>query len=166
MDEKNIVFDLLASTDKEDYTWGDVAQKLGLERSQIKGIGKQTRDGEDRVSSKPPRMDSIRAIQSCSDSKLRKKLNAWWAQASDNGQESMIGLLSNTVDIDKVQDDATYAEAIGFINALTDEELSKLDTIDLPAGRAAYSAKPCRCLPNVCCKPTTICMKRANMYLT
>ena len=141
MGEKNIVFDLLASTDKEDYTWGDVAQKLGLERSQLRGIGQQTRDGEDRVSSRPPRMDSIRAIQSCSDSKLRKKMNAWWAQASDNGQESMIGLLSNTVDIDKVQDEVTYSEAIDFINTLSDEELSKLDTIDLPAGRAAYSAK-------------------------
>lgn len=141
VEEKNVVFDLLASSDKEDYTWGDVAKELGVERSQIKGIGKQTKDGEDRVSSKPPRMDSIRALQSCSDSKLRKKLNAWWMQASDEDHESMIGLLSNTVDIDKVQDDATYAEAIGFINTLTDDELSKLDTIDLPAGRAAYSAK-------------------------
>ena len=141
VEEKNVVFDLLASSDKEDYTWGDVAKELGVERSQIKGIGKQTKDGEDRVSSKPPRMDSIRALQSCSDSKLRKKLNAWWMQASDEDHESMIGLLSNTVDIDKVQDDVTYAEAIGFINTLTDDELSKLDTIDLPAGRAAYSAK-------------------------
>ena len=78
----------------------------------------------------------------------------------------MIGLLSNTVDIDKVQDEVTYSEAIDFINTLSDEELSKLDTIDLPAGRAAYRQKLCKCLPNVCCKPTTICMKRANMYLT
>ena len=29
MGEKNIVFDLLASTDKEDYTWGDVHRNLG-----------------------------------------------------------------------------------------------------------------------------------------
>ena len=71
-------------------------------------------------------MDSIRAIQSCSDSKLRKKLNAWWAQASDNGQESMIGLLSNTVDIDKVQDEVTYSEAIDFINTLSDEEAEQV----------------------------------------
>lgn len=138
--EKNTVFELLSSSVKDDITWGDVAHKLGLERSQIKGVGKQTQDGEDRVSSKPPRMDSIRAILSCSDTKLRKKLSNWWSIADCDAREAMIALLSNTVDIDKVQDDERYAKAIDFIDTLTDEELTKLDGINLPAGRAAYSA--------------------------
>lgn len=140
VEEKKQVFNMLSSKAKEDLTWGDVAGKLGIERFQIRGIGRQTQDGEDRISSKPPRMDSIKAILGCSDNKLRKKLNVWWNGTDDNSHELMIELLSNTVDIDKVQDDTAYSEAINFIDELTDEELNKLDGIDLPAGRAAYSA--------------------------
>ena len=53
----------------------------------------------------------------------------------------MIRLLSNTVDIDKVREDVAYASAIEFIDGLDDDALTKLDSVDLPSGRAAYSVE-------------------------
>ncbi len=71
-----------------------------LQRSQLKGVGSLTEDGEERISSRPPRLTSVQRIYE-SDNKIRKPLVAWWKSASDNEHEAMIRLLSNTVDIDK-----------------------------------------------------------------
>ena len=113
---------------------------LGFKRSQLKGVGSLTEDGEERISSRPPRLTSVQRIYE-SDNKIRKPLVAWWKSASDNEHEAMIRLLSNTVDIDKVREDVAYASAIEFIDGLDDDALTKLDSVDLPSGRAAYSVE-------------------------
>lgn len=136
--EKRDAFALLISETKSELSWTDVAEQLGYTRSQLRGIGKSTDDGEDRVSSKPPRMVSIQRICEA-DKKIAKPLLAWWHNASEASQESMIRLLSNTVDFEQVHDDLAYADAIEFIDTLDEEGLSKLDSVDLPSGRAAYS---------------------------
>ncbi|PJM79562.1 restriction endonuclease [Bifidobacterium scaligerum] len=138
VEEKQSIFDQLISLSSEDITWSDLCDFMEIKRSQLKGVGTLTEDGDERISSRPPRMTSPQRIYSA-DKKIRKPLVAWWKNASEDEQEAMIRLLSNTVDIDNVREDVAYAAAIDFINGLDDEALTKLDSIDLPSGRAAYS---------------------------
>ena len=140
VDEKQSIYDQLVSPSSEDITWSDLCDFLGFKRSQLKGVGSLTEDGEERISSRPPRLTSVQRIYE-SDNKIRKPLVAWWKSASDNEHEAMIRLLSNTVDIDKVREDVAYASAIEFIDGLDDDALTKLDSVDLPSGRAAYSVE-------------------------
>ncbi|KAB7789529.1 HNH endonuclease [Bifidobacterium leontopitheci] len=141
--EKNQAFALLASNAQDELTWADVAQELGYSRNQLRGVGKATEDGEDRITSTPPRLTSIQRIAGA-DKKIAKPLQHWWQNASESSQEAMIRLLSNTVDFDQVRDDIVYADAIEFVDALDDDGLTKLDSVDLPAGRAAYGEETLR----------------------
>lgn len=136
--EKKTVFDNLCSPSKDDITWADVADLLGMKRSQVRGVGKLTEDGDERIATRPPRLTSIQRIYDA-DAKIRKPLLRWWDDAPEAAREAMIRLLTNTVDVDRVRDDLDYAEAIEFIDELDDDGLTRLDSIDLPAGRAAYS---------------------------
>ena len=135
--EKQQVFGMLSEAD--DLTWSDVAVLLGLKRSQLRGVGKMTADGDERISSRPPCMTTVQRINSA-DKKIREPLLAWWNEASIESREAMIRLLSNTVDVDTVRERLEYADAIEFIDALDETMLTKLDAIDLPSGRAAYGA--------------------------
>ncbi|NMM93813.1 type II CRISPR RNA-guided endonuclease Cas9 [Bifidobacterium oedipodis] len=139
--EKETIYDNLTTQSTEEITWSDIAEVFGWKRSQIKGVGSLTADGEERVTSRPPRLNFLQNIFGCKDKKLRVKLIGWWKNTEDSAHEAMISLLSNTVDVDKVHDDPYYEQAIGFIDQLDDEELTKLDTIDLQSGRAAYSTE-------------------------
>lgn len=143
VDEKQAAFGLLASETEKELSWTDVAERLGYERNQLRGVGKAIDDGEDRISSKPPRMTSLQRIQE-SDKKIAGPLLTWWSDASEESKESMIRLLSNTVDFEQVHDELAYASAIEFIDTLDEEGLTKLDSIDMPAGRAAYGEKTLR----------------------
>lgn len=138
--EKNDVFDMLTADSSQDITWFDVADLLGIKRSQLRGVGSVTADGDERVGNVPPRMVSVQRIREA-DGRIAKPLTAWWETASDGARESMIRLLSNTVDFDKVSEDPQYAEAIEFIDALDDDGLAALDSVDLPSGRAAYGVE-------------------------
>lgn len=142
--EKNDVYNYLISiqSDEESPTWQDIANDvLHIERYQLVGVGK-TFDGGERVSNVPPVLQSVVAIHELSDKKLREKLDAWWDAADDGSHECMIELLSNAVDIDRIdENDERYASALDFFDGLDDEELTKLDGINLPSGRAAYSAE-------------------------
>ncbi|MEE1324294.1 MAG: HNH endonuclease [Bifidobacteriaceae bacterium] len=139
--EKQAAFDWLTSDESgENPTWTDIADEvLHIRRSRLKGVGQLKDDGSERVSTRPPQNQTLLALEGIKNSKFRKKLLAWWRDNDKAAQESMIRLLSNTVDIDKVRDDEEYAEAIDFIETLDDDGLQKLDTVKLPAGRAAYS---------------------------
>lgn len=136
--EKQRVFGFLSSNETDDITWIDVAEKLGLERRQIQGVGCLTADGEERISSTPPRNVTALRIHSAKPV-IRKKLVAWWKAASPTVRETMVELLSNTVDIDRVREDMDYSSAVAFIDSLDDEELTALDSVDFLSGRAAYS---------------------------
>lgn len=143
VEERQRAFGLLASERKDELNWSDVAEELGFARIQLRGVGKLPEDGGERVSAKPPRMDSLRRIGEA-DRKIAKPLTAWWKDASDEARESMIRLLSNTVGIDRINDDPAYGEALWFIDALDDDGVAKLDSVDLPSGRAAYGEQTLR----------------------
>lgn len=143
IDEKQSIYALLSSDSPADITWADIASHLGYMRNQLRGVGSMTTDGEERISNIPPRITSVQRIREA-DKKIAQPLQDWWHDASDTAREAMIRLLSNTVDFDDVHDDITYAEAIAFIDKLDDSGLAKLDSVDLPAGRAAYSEQTLR----------------------
>ncbi|NEG89097.1 restriction endonuclease [Bifidobacterium aerophilum] len=138
--EKRSTYALLSSDSAEDITWADIATHLGIERNQIRGVGRLAGDGEERIANIPPRMTSFQRICEA-DRKISKPLRRWWAEVSDAARESMIRLLSNTVDFDDVYEDVSYSEAIEFIDSLDDDGLAKLDSVDLPSGRAAYGER-------------------------
>ncbi|NEG78247.1 restriction endonuclease [Bifidobacterium avesanii] len=143
--EKNDVFDMLSADSMQDLNWVDVADLLGVRRSQLRGVGSMTEDGEERVTNTPPRLVSVQRLHEA-DRKIAKPLIAWWRSASDDAKEAMIRLLSNTVDVDKVSEDPRYMEVIAFFDTLDEDGLAKLDSVDLPSGRAAYSVKTLECL--------------------
>lgn len=144
IDEKNTAFALLTGESDTELSWADVASELGYARNQLRGVGKATDDGEDRIGSKPPRMVTIQRIREADKKIAKPSLLAWWKSASEESRESMIRLLSNTVDFEKVHDDVVYAEAIRFIDSLDEDGLAKLDSVDVPDGRAAYSEETLR----------------------
>lgn len=142
VDEKQRVYQRLASQQTEEHLlWNDICKELGLPRNRLKGVGSLTQDGEERVTSRPPQLTSVQRIMGLKDPKLRKLLQQWWNETDDSAHEAMIALLSNTVDIDDKREDPIFIEAIEFIERLDDDALTKLDSIDLPSGRAAYSVK-------------------------
>lgn len=146
VEERQNLFEILCeSWGSDDPTWVDIAKILGLERRQLKGVGQLTRDGEERVTSRPPTLTTLNRIHEANvKSALRKSLEGWWGKVSEADQEAMIKLLSNTVDIDAVREDLEFAQALEWINALSDEQLTELDKIVLQPGRAAYSEKTLR----------------------
>lgn len=141
VEEKQKVFNYLADSGTVEPAWGDVAELIGIARNELKGVGKQTADGEDRVSNRPPQIETEHRIAEIKNSKLRKALQKWWndAERTDAERESMAELLSNTVNIDEVQELPEYSKAIEFIDNLDDKQLQDLEKISLPIGRAAYS---------------------------
>ena len=139
--EKQAAFDwLMGDESGENPTWTDVADEvLHIRRSRLEGVGQLKDDGSERVSTRPPQNQTLLALENVEKAKFRKKLLDWWHDKDKAAQESMIRLLSNTVDIDTVRDDEEYAEAVDFIETLDDEGLKMLDGVKLPSGRAAYS---------------------------
>lgn len=142
VEQKKQVYDLLIGQ-QEDITWTDVCDELGLSRPQLQGIGKLTQDGSERITSRPPRLTTIRAISELKGS-VKKKLLQWWQSAGEDDRESMIQLLCNSIDIDAVRDDQQFSSAIEWIDNLTDDELSNIDKIHLESGRGAYSVDTLR----------------------
>lgn len=138
--EKQDVYELLSNA-KENMDWIDVCDVLGIERNELKGVGTLTSDGEERIGNKPPILDTVARLHGIKNTKLRKMMNAWWTNATEDEQSAMVRLLSNTVDLDKVRDFLEYASPIEFIDGLDEDLLTPLDGISLPVGRAAYSEK-------------------------
>ena len=146
INEKQRAFDALtAMGESERPTWNDIAHELGITRRDIKGIGGIQDDGE-RISNKAPVMESYFALTEAGGQLkqlVKKCILPWWDQAEEDEKESLIELLGNTVDIDAVREDVTYASAFELIDSLDDEDLAQLDKISLPSGRAAYSVRAC-----------------------
>ena len=55
VEERQLVFETLCEAwGTDDHSWADIADVLGLNRSQLKGVGSKTNDGEERITSRPP----------------------------------------------------------------------------------------------------------------
>ncbi|MDO5024900.1 MAG: HNH endonuclease [Trueperella sp.] len=133
--EKNQVIDFLMDSGVDDgITWSDVAEVLGIARTDLLGTAKEGPDGE-RASSFPPvNVTNTRILKS-----EIEPLMAWWKSATPEEQNAMILALSNA---EELSDDEPGAEAVKeFLADASDEVLEKLDAVKLPLGRAAYSVE-------------------------
>lgn len=145
-----ITYDI--AKDYEPITWEDIANSLGIKRNSLVGVGALTNDGEERVVSRPPSLNSIEAIYRATTKegvgKLAKELLKWFKENEDNldNQEAMIDFLSNSVKVDL--ENQKYASVLRWIKGLDDKQLGELDKISLPSGRAAYSLPTLRKLTN------------------
>ncbi|OLO43457.1 HNH endonuclease [Actinomyces oris] len=124
-DERRQVVAFLLEDPRDDLTWVDVAEKLGVSRQALRGTATLTADGE-RSAAQPP--------VNVTDQIMRKTkisaLKAWWVEADAERQGAMVRYLYEGLE------DSECAEVIA---ELPEEDQAKLDSLHLPAGRAAYS---------------------------
>ena len=124
-DERRQVVTFLLEDPREDLSWVDVAEKLGISRQALRGTATLTADGE-RSAAQPP--------INVTDQIMRKTkislLKTWWAKADAERQGAMVRYLYEGLE------DSECAEVIAD---LPEEDQAKLDSLHLPAGRAAYS---------------------------
>lgn len=123
--ERRQVVAFLLEDPRDDLTWVDVAEKLGVSRQALRGTATLTADGE-RSAAQPP--------VNVTDQIMRKTkisaLKAWWVEADAERQGAMVRYLYEGLE------DSECAEVIA---ELPEEDQAKLDSLHLPAGRAAYS---------------------------
>lgn len=132
-EEKVTVIDLLMNDVVEDgVTWNDVAECIGVERTQLVGTAKLSAEGE-RPSAVPPVNVTDRRIRA---SKIKPLVN-WWSQATPDEQAAMVIALSNA---EELAESTRGGEAVReFLEQLDETVLEKISLISLPVGRAAYS---------------------------
>lgn len=131
--EKRAAIDLLMDDYAADgITWTDVAEVIGVPRNALKGTATLSPEGE-RPSSAPPSNTTMRRIY---ESKI-KPLILWWEEADEEERAALVVALSNA---DVLNESDPGAEAVSeFLGSLDESILEKLDSVALPAGRAAYS---------------------------
>ncbi len=114
-----------------DPSWLDVAGAIGVDRDDLRGTATPTADGE-RAAARPPVHVTDRVIRTC---KVRA-LKDWWPGADKDAKNAIIAVLADGK-FDEESAGGVLAQEL--IESLSDEELTALDTINVPAGRAAYS---------------------------
>lgn len=125
----------------ESATWDDVAAQLSIKRTDLLGTAKVTELGE-QGGGKPPVNVTDRRIRG---SKI-KPLIERWDEEDEVGKEALIAVISNgsgSGDTDPASLEA-QARAEEFLASLPEEVYGSLDNLNLPEGRAAYSAKSMR----------------------
>lgn len=124
---------LMVNPSKTEPTWDDVAKLLGVDRGDLQGTAILTAEGE-RVSGRPPVNVTDRRMQACKV----KAASRWWAAASGQAREALIDFIElgeSTLAVDEAT-----SQVQELLATLTDEDLVTLLGVNLPAGRAAYSA--------------------------
>lgn len=124
-DERRHVVTFLTEDSQADLTWVDVAEKLGVHRRDLRGTAVHTDDGE-RSAARPPIDATDRIMRQTKISSLK----TWWEEADSEQRGAMIRYL---------YEDPTDSECAEIIAELPEEDQAKLDSLHLPAGRAAYS---------------------------
>lgn len=124
-DERRHVVTFLTEDSQADLTWVDVAEKLGVHRRDLRGTAVLTDDGE-RSAARPPIDATDRIMRQTKISSLK----TWWEEADSEQRGAMIRYL---------YEDPTDSECAEIIAELPEEDQAKLDSLHLPAGRAAYS---------------------------
>lgn len=125
----------------ESTTWHDIAAVLGIDRSNLKGVGGQTQDGIPISSKQPPVLDAEIIIRKEAKNELAP-LREWWESSTDLEKEALIQAIGNAgVDQSHYSDEELRAseEVNAFLQTLSDKALEKLEGIALPSGRASYS---------------------------
>lgn len=130
--ERGKVVKYLLETTSDEIGWVDVAEVLGVPRQNLLGTANLTPDGE-RAAAQPPVDVTDRIMRRTKVKELRQ----WWVAADKERRSAMISYLYEGLE------DSECSELIG---TLPEENLGMLDSLHLPAGRAAYSRESLKML--------------------
>lgn len=130
--ERGKVVKYLLETTSEEIGWVDVAEVLGVPRQNLLGTASLTPDGE-RAAAQPPVDVTDRIMRRTKVKELRQ----WWVAADKERRSAMISYLYEGLE------DSECSELIG---TLPEKDLGTLDSLHLPAGRAAYSRESLKML--------------------
>lgn len=117
----------------EQPTWGDIGEVIGKARGSMAGVASTNASGEERLPLRPPILTSDHVIR-----KLKKlgSLRDFWMENDSAHRDALVALI---VDGAKDESSPEGIAAWELLNSLSEDELTELDKLDLPAGRAAYS---------------------------
>lgn len=117
---------------KQEVTWQDLADNLGIERSDLRGTAKASFDGSP-VLRNPPTDVTTEKIMACKV----KWLKEWWKDADDEQRGYMVDAFSNSGGSEDGTD--VNDEVAELLEQATEEDQLEFEKISLPQGRAAYS---------------------------
>lgn len=117
---------------KQEITWQDLADNLGIERSDLRGTAKASFDGSP-VLRNPPTDVTTEKIMACKVKWLRE----WWKAADNEQRGYMVDALSNSRGSEDTPD--TNDDVAELLERATEKEQLEFEKISLPQGRAAYS---------------------------
>ena len=117
---------------KQQVTWADLADNLGIERSDLRGTARPSVDGEPALRFPPTDVTTEKIMAS-----KVKWLKDWWDKADSERRGFMVDALSNSGG--STRDNDIDDEVAELLEAATEDEQAELEKIQLPQGRAAYS---------------------------
>ena len=117
---------------KQEVTWQDLADNLGIERSDLRGTAKASFDGGP-VLRNPPTDVTTEKIMACKVKWLRE----WWKNADDEQRGYFVDAFSNSGGSEDGTD--VNDEVAELLEQATEEDQLEFEKISLPQGRAAYS---------------------------
>lgn len=117
---------------KQQVTWADLADNLGIERSDLRGTARASFDGSPALRFPPTDVTTEKIMAS-----KVKWLKDWWKSADSERRGFMVDALSNSGG--STGDNDIDDEVAELLEAATEDEQAELEKIQLPQGRAAYS---------------------------
>lgn len=117
---------------KQQVTWADLADNLGIERADLRGTARASFDGSPALRFPPTDVTSEKIMAS-----KVKWLKDWWDKADSERRGFMVDALSNSGG--STGDNDIDDEVAELLEAATEDEQAELEKIQLPQGRAAYS---------------------------
>lgn len=117
---------------KQQVTWADLADNLGIERADLRGTARASFDGSPALRFPPTDVTSEKIMAS-----KVKWLKEWWNSADSERRGFMVDALSNSGG--STGDNDIDDEVAELLEAATEDEQAELEKIQLPQGRAAYS---------------------------
>jgi CRISPR-associated endonuclease Csn1 len=133
-----VVANLMTWREEDSPRWLDVADWLKIPARAL-----MKPSIEDGGLAKAPIDRTSRAIEKAF--KPKSAVGAWWANADLEDRRSLISLITDAV----TSVDETSTRALDLLETWTDEDLTKLESLKLDSGRAAYSVESLRKLNEV-----------------
>ena len=125
-----------------DVSWTDLAEKLGVTRTDLLGTASPSYDGSPALRFPPTDVTTEKIMAS-----KVKWLKEWWQRADFEQRGFMVDALSNSGG--SSNDGAIKDEIAEVLQQATAEDWTEIDKIQLPTGRAAYSVDSLNKLANV-----------------
>ena len=123
---------LLIAGLKQEVTWQDLADNLGIERSDLRGTAKASFDGSPVLRNPPTDVTTEKIMAG-----KVKWLKEWWKDADDEQRGYFVDAFSNSGGSEDTSD--VNDEVAELLEQATEGDQVEFEKISLPQGRAAYS---------------------------